>query len=93
MMKVHTSNNQDRVILRVEGRLAGAYVGELERCWKEASALEPSRPISLDLRDVTCVDPAGGYLLRLMHSQGVEVVRTNLALQDVLERVQLRKCN
>ena len=86
MMKVHISRDDDRVILRVEGRVAQAYVAELERCWREACALEPRRHISLDLRDVTCVDHAGGCLLRLMRSHGVEVVRTNLPLQDVLEQ-------
>jgi anti-anti-sigma factor len=81
MMKVQMSKAGDRVILRVEGRLSGVYVPELEKCWKEACALQPACKISLDLKDVTSLDSAGGYLLRLMCSSGVEVIRANLAIQ------------
>lgn len=77
----------DQLILQVEGRLAGAFVPELEDCWQAARANQPNRKIAVDLRSVTCVNRAGRYLLQLMHSDGVGFLRAGLAVQDVLEQV------
>jgi anti-anti-sigma regulatory factor len=87
MMKIETKELDDHLVLEVEGRLAGAFVPELEDCWQAARANRPSRKISVDLKNVTCVDRAGRYLLRLMHSNGVGFLRPGLAIQDILEQV------
>jgi anti-anti-sigma regulatory factor len=87
MMKIQVKEIDDRLILEVEGRLAGAFVPELEDCWQAARANDPRRKISVDLRNVTCVDRAGRYLLQLMHGNGVVFLRAGLAIQDILEQV------
>jgi len=92
MMKIQTQDFDDRVVLQVEGRLAGAFVPELENCWKAARERRPARPISVDLKNVTCIDRAGRYLLQLMHASGVGFVRAGLATQDILEQVMEQKC-
>ncbi|MBZ5619753.1 MAG: hypothetical protein LAQ69_13665 [Acidobacteriia bacterium] len=81
------SELDDQLILRVEGRLAGAFVPELENCWKAARTSRPSRKIAVDLKSVTCIDRAGRYLLELMHSNGVGFLRAGLATQDILADV------
>ena len=59
-------------IVRVEGRIAGAYVDELRR------VVEPevsrSAPVALVLSDVTFVDHRGAELLRALRAQGAELV-------------------
>jgi len=92
MMKIQTQDFDDRVVLEVEGRLAGAFVPELENCWKAARERRPARQISVDLKNVTCIDRAGRYLLQLMHASGVGFVRAGLATQDILEQVMEQKC-
>ena len=87
MIKIETRELGDQLILQVEGRLAGAFVPELEGCWLAARVSQPNRKISVDLKSVTCVDRAGRYLLQLMHSNGVEFLRAGLAVQDILEQV------
>jgi anti-anti-sigma regulatory factor len=87
MMKIQMNELDDQLILQVEGRLAGAFVPELEQCWQAARANQPDRRVSVDLKNVTCVDRSGRYLLRLMHSQGVGFLRAGLAIQDILEQV------
>jgi anti-anti-sigma regulatory factor len=87
MMKIQTKEFDDQLILQVEGRLAGAFVPELEDCWQAARANQPNRKISVDLKSVTCVDRAGRCLLQLMHSNGVGFLRAGLAIQDILEQV------
>lgn len=87
MMKIQTKELDDQVILQVEGRLAGAFVPELEDCWQAARASQPGRKISVDLKNVTCIDRSGRYLLQLMHTNGVGFLRAGLAVQDILEQV------
>jgi anti-anti-sigma regulatory factor len=87
MMKVEIRELEDQVVLQVEGRLAGAFVPELENCWQLARANQPGRKVAVDLRGVTCVDRAGRYLLLLMHSQGAGFFRAGLAIQDILEEL------
>jgi len=87
MMKIQMQEGEGQLVLQVEGRLAGAFVPELENCWQMARAEQPGRKIAVDLKSVTCVDRAGRYLLQLMHSNGVGFLRAGLAVQDILEQV------
>src|SRR5580658_7924854 len=87
MIKIQTTDRDGQLILQVEGRLAGAFVPELENCWQTARAERPHRKISVDLKGVTCIDRAGRYLLHLMHRNGVGFERAGLSIQDVLEQV------
>jgi hypothetical protein len=58
---------------RVEGKLAGPAVVELERCWRAAEGVRPG-PVRLDLCKVGEIDDAGKDLLQRMFSKGVEFV-------------------
>jgi anti-anti-sigma regulatory factor len=93
MMKIQTKERDGQLILQVEGRLAGAFVPELERCWQAARARQPDRKISVDLKNVTCIDRAGRRLLQSMHAGGVVFLRAGLAVQDILQQVmEQREC-
>jgi anti-anti-sigma regulatory factor len=87
MMRIETTDRDGHLILQVEGRLAGAFVPALEKCWQNARAGRPNRQISLDLKCVTCIDRAGRSLLQAMYSHGVGFERAGLAIQDILEQV------
>jgi anti-anti-sigma regulatory factor len=87
MLKIQARELEGEVVLRVEGRLSGAFVPELETCWRSARLRQPDRTISIDLKNVTCVDRAGRYLLRLMYSSGVRFLPAGLAVQDILEQI------
>jgi len=92
MIKIQVQELDDRLTLQVEGRLAGAFVPELENCWKAALERQPNRTISVDLKNVTCVDQAGRYLLQLMYSNGVSFMRAGLSTQDILEQIMEKEC-
>jgi anti-anti-sigma regulatory factor len=87
MLKItlHDATGQRR--LELEGRLAGAWVCELEHCWHTAKASHPNRTLSVDLTGVTFIDQAGRYLLQLMHRDGVRFVASDLMRQDLLDHV------
>jgi hypothetical protein len=92
MIKIHAQETAGRLVLYVEGRLAGAFVPELENCWNVARSADPTRQISVDLGGVTCVDRSGRYLLQLMHTSGVDFLRPGIALQDILQQVREQQC-
>jgi len=87
MMKIQTKELGDKVILQIEGRVSGAFVGELENCWQAARASQPGRQVLIDLTDVTCVDRSGRSLLERMCSDGVGFQGAGLAMQDILDQI------
>jgi hypothetical protein len=73
--------------------LAGAFVPELENCWRAARENRPDRKISVDLKSVTCIDQSGRYLLHTMHINGVDFLRARLAIRDIVEQaIELPDC-
>src|SRR5688572_1402540 len=60
MLKITTKTEEVTTTFELEGRLAGAYVEELERCWRE---LPPGRNLKISLQAVTFVDDNGKRLL------------------------------
>jgi anti-anti-sigma regulatory factor len=85
MLKITVYDAADQLRVALEGRLAGAWVCELEHCWHTARASSPHRKLLVDLTHVTFVDQAGRYLLQLMHHNGVHFVASGLMRQDILE--------
>jgi hypothetical protein len=85
MLRIDVINEHGEISLTVQGRLAGRWVCELERCWRSAGEDAPHTPISVSLAAVTCIDPAGRDLLTRMRRTGVTLVPTGL-LMDVIVR-------
>jgi anti-anti-sigma regulatory factor len=86
-MKITLHDADGPFRLALEGRLAGAWVEELEHCWHTAKASQPNRKYSVDLTEVTFIDQAGWYLLQLMHRDGVSLVASGLMRQDILGHI------
>jgi hypothetical protein len=87
MLKITLHDAAGLLRVELEGRLAGAWVCELEHCWHTAKGSQPNRKYSVDLTGVTFIDQAGRYLLRLMHRDGVSLVASSLMLQDILDHI------
>ena len=56
-------------MLKLEGRLAGPWVEELDRIWKETAPGLKQRKLSLDLRETTFADAGGIRVLQTIYSQ------------------------
>lgn len=70
MLRVTTDRKRGKVILNVEGRLAGPSVRTLEQCWRELRAASPDEKFSINLCGVSFIDAGGRVLLKEIHSQG-----------------------
>lgn len=63
-----TTIKTDKVLLRIEGRLVGPWVKELEKTVSRAEAL--SLPLEIDVWDLTYSDSAGERALVRLHKKG-----------------------
>ena len=87
MLKITTRDAPDGFRLELEGKLAGAWVPELESCWRSATALHGARGLRVDLTGVHCVDAAGRYLLALMHNAGARFVASGCAMSALVREI------
>ena len=74
--------------LFIEGKLAGACVGELERCWRHALNGDSPPPQLVDLTNVSFIDANGKQLLSQMHEQGVRLVANGLMSKFVIDEIE-----
>ena len=69
MLKISVTRNANLVTLRLEGKLAGLWVAELERVWLSLLTSLNSAEVSLDLRNLNFIDKEGRTLLHQIHAQ------------------------
>jgi anti-anti-sigma regulatory factor len=94
MLKITLHDSAGEFRLTLEGRLAGAWVRELELCWHTASSTTGGRRTVVDLGDVDFVDPAGEELLARMHGSGVALTGETPLICAMLEQVcQSGRCD
>ena len=85
MLRITTIEENQALILKVEGKLAGPWVGEFEHCWSLAS--EKCKSATVDLTGVTFVDASGKKLLALMHNQGAKFVGSGLMARSLIDEI------
>ena len=78
------SEDSDMVCLKVEGRVVGDWVSELDRTC--GSCLSRSRHITLDMSDVTYIDRRGVETLKRILGENVRLTGATMLVQALLER-------
>lgn len=81
-----TSHNESatrRLVL--EGKLAGACVDELYKCWQQASSTKA--PLLIDLTSVSFIDDRGKQLLTKMYENGTKLVSTSLMTRCLIKEI------
>lgn len=87
MLRITTENRRSRIILSVEGRLAGPWVAALEQCWRELYAAVPRQKFSVNLCGVSYIDHAGKALLKEMHKLGGELIAEGCLNQAIVKEI------
>ncbi len=83
-----TADDKPRVLsFRLEGRLEGPWVGELEKCWRDMVARAGTPALRVDLRGVTFVDAAGKEQLTAMRRQGAEFVADDCLTKAIVSEI------
>jgi len=88
MLRITTEKKRGKTVMSVEGRLAGAWVGTLEQCWRERVQGEK---FSVDLCGVSFIDAAGKVLLKEIHEQGGKLIAEGCLNQSIVEEIEGRE--
>jgi len=86
MLKITLHDTAGEFRLRLEGKLAGLWVGELGQCWQTAASTTVGRKTVVDLREVDFVDEEGQALLCRMSRAGVKFQTATPLIKDIVTR-------
>jgi anti-anti-sigma regulatory factor len=88
MLRIGVHDESDSTTFTVEGTLTAPFAAELEKCWRGAVAVTPSKAIVVNLASVTFVDSASRELLACMRRQGVQLVPTGCLMKAIVELIE-----
>ena len=87
MLKITIETTMNAATLKLEGRLAGPWVGELERSWRAVKDDSRDKPVMVDLCEVTFVDAEGRKLLSWMYGQGARLRTFGCLAKGIVEEI------
>jgi anti-anti-sigma regulatory factor len=87
MLRISVTEVQETIVLDLEGRLAGPWISELERCWRDQQARSAGRAILVRLRAVTFIDDAGKELLKRMFEQNSRLEGAGCLVRAILAEI------
>jgi anti-anti-sigma regulatory factor len=87
MLRITVDDDARVLTLRLEGRLEGPWVRELERCWRSLLGAVNQPTISVDLRGVTYIGASGQAQLADMHEQGAQFIADDCMTKAVVEEI------
>src|SRR5712691_9738050 len=91
VLKITIEQEATTTMFKVEGKLAGPWVAELEQCWRAAMTTTAGRSLKVHLRTVSFIDAAGKSLLAEMHRQGVELVAEGCMTKAIVAQIVAEK--
>jgi len=88
MLKITIEKNSRCTTLRVEGRLTGPWVEELERTWRAVTSDPADGRVWIDLTDVTFVAEEGKRLLEAMYGEGAKLKASGCVTRRLVEEIE-----
>ena len=87
MLRITAHDNPRTLMFRLEGKLSGPWVRELEECWRGALAGRRDPALRVDLTGLTSMDAAGQACLAALHRQGAELVAADCLMKAVVAEI------
>ena len=84
MLRVTTYETAGSLVVQLEGKLAGPWVDELQKCFRSWENREDIGAIRFDLTDVTFVDDRGKELLTDFRRRGAELVARGCLMKAIV---------
>jgi hypothetical protein len=84
MLRITTIDKGQTTTFRLEGRLVGDWVTELERCWLDIKRADYKRRFRVDMSDVEYVHKKGKTLLNRLFLAGAELHGGNLWTRSII---------
>ncbi len=87
MLRITVHKNSQTVRLQLEGRLAGAWVEELDECWQRTFASETQPNVEVDLTGLISIDRAGKAYLAAMHRRGANFIVADCETKSIVDEM------
>ena len=87
MLRITVHDAPRALTVRLEGRLVGPWVRELEECWRGALASQREPTLRVDLTEVTSLDAAGQACLEALYRQGAEFVAADCLMRALVAEI------
>ena len=87
MLRITVQDKPRILTFRLEGRLAGPWLRELEECWQSSRAGQRKPILRVDLTGVTFIDTAGKAYLAAVHCQGAEFVAADCLTKAIVAEI------
>ena len=91
MLRITVHDNPEWLTFQLEGRLAGAWVKEVEECRQRTLAGRRRPAVRFDLAGVTFIDAAGKAYLADIHRQGAELVAADCLTRALVAEITKEK--
>jgi len=88
MLRITIHNHAPVTSFVLEGKLVGAWVKELEKCWESALAADPFKAMLVNLAAVTFIDSDGRALLTRMRRQGVKLLSHGVLIEAIVAKIE-----
>ena len=88
MLRNTWASNEQKMTLKLEGELAGPWVGETEHAWSDLVGTALSKQVVVDLEAVFFIDADGRKLLARMLDQGAELQSAHLMTKYIIGQLK-----
>jgi anti-anti-sigma regulatory factor len=88
MLKITVHETGQLTEFKLEGKLSGPWVSELDRVWIASCAKPEAKQIAVDICGVTFVDSEGEQLLARMYRDGVKLYASGCMNRSIVERIE-----
>lgn len=87
MLRITTDKKRGKLVLTVEGRLAGPLVAALQQCWRELRSASPDAKFAVNLCGVSFIDAAGKVLLKEIYRDGGRLIAEGCLNQAIVQEI------
>src|SRR5687768_15947648 len=84
MLRITTHDKPESLTFPLDGKLAGPWVRELQKCWQTTAAGDRQRVVRFDLTGLTAIDAVGKEFLAARYAEGVELVAAGCLMKSVV---------
>jgi anti-anti-sigma regulatory factor len=88
MLKITIRKTPGATALKLEGKLAGPWVRELEQVWRAALIDPACKSIVVDLCDVTFIDANARDLLIRIYGRSARFKTAGLMVKSIMEEIR-----
>lgn len=88
VLKITLESTASEIVFRLEGKLSGLWVRELERTWYRTTITDEIKRLTVDLSEVTFVDDEGRELLVWICGRGAALKASGCMMKCLVEDIK-----